>query len=230
LRCITNTLQPIPVNTPSLPIVPTSVPDAFQTLPAIVADRHLEAWAFTPVTHATRHAVEKFIRDGFNKAYGARIEVCHPTLMALYRDRELVAACGLSQAAAHPLFLEAYLDAPVEQVLSNILRTPVAREAIVEVGNLTVARVGCARQLIIHLTEYLHAHGPAWVVFSAVPQLRNNFVRLGIPLIRLAQADPDRLPSATREAWGTYYDSSPQVTAVKVAAARSALLDRRCIP
>jgi hypothetical protein len=218
------------MNTPALPSATPSVPDAFQTLPGIVVDRHREAWAFTPVTHARRHAIEKFIRDGFHKAYGARIDVCHPTLMALYRDRELVAACGLSRAAAYPLFLEAYLDAPVEQVLSGVLRTPVAREAIVEVGNLTVARVGFARQLIVHLTEYLHEYGPAWVVFSAVPQLRNNFVRLGIPLIRLAQADPDRLPSATREAWGTYYESYPQVTAVKVAAARSALLDHRCIP
>ena len=110
------------------------------------------------------------------------------------------------------------------------MRSHVAREAIVEVGNPTVARPGFARQLIVHLTAYLHQHGPAWVVFSAVPQLRNNFVRLGIPLVHLAIANPERLPATARAAWGTYYDDAPRVTAVKVAAAHAALAERACTP
>ena len=179
---------------------------------------------------AHRPAVECFIRDGFRQAYKARIDACLPTLMALHRNRELIAACGLNHAAASRLFLEVYLDAPVERVLADVSHEPVARHSIVEVGNLTVARPGFARQLIVHLTDHLHTHGPAWVVFSAVPQLRNNFLRLGIPLLHLAIADRGRLPPDARESWGTYYDGGPRVTAVKVAAARAALLKRRCIP
>jgi hypothetical protein len=206
------------------------IAEAFRSASTQPAGRHRERWKFAPVLNAQRESVECFIRDGFRQAYQARIDACLPILMALHRNRELVAACGLNHAAARRLFLEIYLDAPVERVLSTVSRTSTAREDIVEVGNLTVARPGFARQLIVHLTSHLHARGPAWVVFSAVPQLRNNFIRLGIPLLHLAMAKRERLPAVARDAWGTYYDGAPQVTAVKVAAAHAALAERRCIP
>jgi hypothetical protein len=181
------------------------------------------------VPRRQRHTVEDFIRAGFRKAYGARIPGFLPDIMALYRGQDLVAACGLNPAAGNRLFLEIYLDASIERIVSRNSGKAVPRSACVEVGNLTVARAGYARHLITHLTAYLRARGPDWVVFSAVPALRNNFLRLGIPLVRLAPADPDRLPAADREAWGTYYDGAPQVTAVSVHDAWRALRERPCI-
>jgi hypothetical protein len=216
------------VDTAAFPSSTTNPLDAPELAFGLPAGGSNAAWDYAPVTSGGRLAVENFIRDGFKKAYRARIDRCLPTLMALQRDGRLVAACGLNRAATDRLFLEIYLDAPIEQVLSRAARTSIPREAIVEVGNLTVARPGFARQLIAHLTAYLHAREPRWVVFSAVPQLRNNFVRLGIPLLRLAPADRERLPPATREDWGTYYDGAPQVTAVKVAAAHAALSGKSC--
>jgi len=102
------------------------------------------------------------------------------------------------------------------------------RQDIAEVGNLVIARPGFARRLIIHLTSYLHAGGPAWVVFTAVPALRNSFLRLGIPLVTMAAADGGRLEHAARSEWGTYYGLAPQVTAVNVAAAFDAMCEAAC--
>lgn len=185
-------------------------------------------WSFLHVGARERAVVEAFIRRGFERAYGARLVRLMPALMALRRDRELVAACGLRAAAVEPLFLETYLDQPVEIALSRATDLHLGRADIVEVGNLVIARAGIARRLIFNLTTHLHAAGPAWVVFTAVPALRNNFRRLGIPLVTLAAADGDRLPVTARAEWGDYYEQSPMVTAVRVEAAFDAVCEAAC--
>jgi len=206
----------------------TSLPAVTGTRTAFPAERMLNAWSFDPVAPQHRTAVEKFIRHAFEKAYHARISSFLPTLMALETGGELAAACGLGPAGFHRPFLEIYLDLPVERVLAEKSGVAVARRAIVEIGNLAVARAGYARELIIHLTRHLAAQKAEWVVFSAVPQLRNCFRRLAIPLVTLAPAERNRLPPAEREAWGTYYDSAPQVSAVNVDAAYAALDASAC--
>ena len=207
----------------------TRLPSVTGTRTAFPAERMLNAWTFDLVAPKRRTAVEKFIRHAFEKAYRARISSFLPTLMALERDGELAAACGLGHAGFHRPFLEIYLDLPVERVLAEKSGVAVARRAIVEIGNLAVARAGYARELIIHLTRHLAAQKAEWVVFSAVPQLRNCFRRLAIPIVTLAPAERNRLPPPDRENWGAYYDSTPQVTAVSVRAAHAALKALTCI-
>lgn len=193
-----------------------------------LAERAPGAWKFDQVPPQRRAAVENFIRHAFERAYRARISGLLPTLMALERDGELAAACGIKRAGFERLFLEVYLDLPVERILAEKSGAGVRRHAIVEVGNLAVARAGYARQLIINLTRHLASEKAEWAVFSAVPQLRNCFRRLDVPLVPLALADRNRLLPAEREAWGTYYDGTPQVTAVKVATAHAALCALAC--
>lgn len=193
------------------------------------SERTNDGWAFTRVTSRERPDAERFIRTGFIRAYGAKVSHFFPLLMSLRRHGELVAACGLRHAHVEPLFLETYFDAAIEAVLSAAAGEHVTRTAVIEVGNLAVARAGIARQLIVRLTSHLHEKEAAWVVFSAVPSLRNNFVRLGIPLLHLAPADRNRLAPGAQKEWGTYYDAEPQVTAVRVAAAHAALVRTACI-
>ena len=180
-------------------------------------------WRFAPALPAETPAVKDFIRHSFRSAYGAHIPHFLPQLMALHRDGALMAACGLRHAATERLFLEAYLDGAVETILPRGSRAPEDRSRIVQVGNLSVARPGASRHLIGHLTAYLHAAGMTWTVFTAGPALRNGFVRLGIPLYRLASADIARIPAAERSAWGRYYDQRPAVCAVSVHQAQRAL-------
>ena len=204
-------------------------PAVNDTRTAFPAERILNAWTFDLVAPQCRAAVEKFICHAFETAYRAQVRSFLPTLMALERGGELAAACGLGHAGLHRPFLEIYLDLPVERVLAEKSGVAVARSAIVEIGNLAVARAGYARELIIHLTRHLAGRKAEWVVFSAVPQLLNCFRRLAIPLVPLAPAERNRLAPADRETWGTYYDSAPQVTAVNVRAAHAAVKALTCI-
>ncbi len=185
-------------------------------------------WTFGSAGRAERPRVEDFIRRGFEDAYGSRLAQLMPELMVLRHGSEIAAACGLRPAAADRLFLELYLDAPVETVLGAASDPSAARADITEVGNLVIARPGYARRLIVHLAACLYARGCRWVVFSAVPALRNSFRRIGIPLITLAPADAGRLSADERARWGTYYDHSPVVTAVNVAAAFHAVCEAAC--
>jgi hypothetical protein len=185
-------------------------------------------WTFSSASDRERPDVQDFIRRGFEDAYGSHLVQFMPELMVLRNGPEIAAACGLRQAAADRLFLEIYLDAPVETAIGTVSDPSVARMDIIEVGNLVISRPGYARRLIVHLAACLYARGCRWVVFSAVPALRNSFRRIGIPLVTLAPADAGRLSEDERARWGTYYDHSPVVTAVNVAAAFCAVCEAAC--
>ena len=180
-------------------------------------------WRLDLLTSCDRPRAERFIRAAFYKAYGARIASLMPQLAGLYRGSELLGACGLRPAGDGPLFLEAYLDRAVELSLAAVTRSAVRRSAICEVGNLAIARPGAARMLIELLTAHLLGRRTEWVVFTAVPALRNSFLRLRIPLHVLAPARAEHLDAGTREQWGRYYECSPQVSAVRVADSAAAL-------
>lgn len=174
-----------------------------------------------------RAQAEFFIRDVFGAAYGARLGMLMPTLLA---DRDaaggILAACGLREASRGALFLERYLEAPVEHMIGARVGMRESRAHIVEVGNLAVRPPYTARRLIESLTRFLLAGEAEWVVFTAVATLRNAFSRLNVPFVRLGAACLDALPVEERSAWGRYYDTAPEVLAVRVRDAAHALLSR----
>lgn len=172
-----------------------------------------------------RAQAEFFIRDVFAAAYGARLGTLMPVILAERNEAGgMLAACGLRTARREALFLEAYLGAPVDAVIASRTGTAVARAGIVEVGNLAVRPPFSARDLIASLTRHLLAGDAEWSVFTAVSTLRNAFARLGVPFLRLGRARLDALPVEARAAWGTYYDTAPEVLAVRVRDAAHALL------
>jgi hypothetical protein len=170
-----------------------------------------------PSTSEQRAALERFIARRFERAYGARLTHFLPNLLGL-RDGagEWQAAVGYAGAGAGRLFLEQYLDAPVEQVLAQALRRPVARERVVEVGNFASAGGGVARRLIPGLARRLRELGFELAVFTATRELKNAFLRLKLCPLVLAAADPARL-GAGASAWGSYYAHRPTVMGGRIA-------------
>jgi hypothetical protein len=83
------------------------------------------------------------------------------------------------------------------------------------VGNLAASGPGAARRLIVGMTALLHRLGRTWVVFTSTRSLLNSFARLEIEPMRLAAADPARLPDRGRS-WGSYYANLPQVMAASI--------------
>ncbi|MGX9219780.1 thermostable hemolysin [Massilia varians] len=158
-----------------------------------------------------RAQLEAFIAAAFLKNYGAHIAHFSDTLVGC-RDAEgaWTAALGYSLAGPHPLFLEHYLDGPIEAEIGARLGRPVARTDIVEVGNLAALHPGAARALIVGTTSLLHGLGLRVVAFTATTSLLNSFSRLQLRPQVLACADPARLPDGGSQ-WGRYYDTHPQV-------------------
>lgn len=160
---------------------------------------------------AGRASLEAFIAQAFLEAYGARLShFCDVLLGCRDGAGKWIAALGYSLAADGPLFLEQYLDVPLEEAIGARAGHPVERAQIVEVGNLAAGHPGAARALIVNMTRLLHGHGLHWVAFTATTSLLNSFTRLRLKPGVLAPADPRRLPDAGQH-WGTYYHSQPQV-------------------
>jgi hypothetical protein len=165
---------------------------------------------------ADRLELEQFIHAMFKQAYGADVKEFMPQLMSLRNEQgQLLAVCGLRHAETSPLFLERYLDAPVEHVISQKTGDAVMRQQIVEIGNLAVARPEMARSLLASISLYLHGTSTTWGVFTGIPSLRNALSKLNMYLVSLGLASLSHLPEKERAAWGRYYDEKPWVMAVQ---------------
>lgn len=173
--------------------------------------RHDYVAEYLGVDAAGRAGLQAFIAAAFFKSYGAELSHFCDTLIGC-RDAsgQWIAALGYSLAADGPLFLEHYLDGPLEQEIGARAGYPIARCQIVEVGNLASGHAGAARALIVSMTRLLHGQGLHWVAFTATASLLNSFTRLRLKPGVLAEADPRRLPDAGKH-WGSYYNSQPQV-------------------
>jgi hypothetical protein len=163
-------------------------------------------------TGAQRAELEAFVASRFREVYGARLYTFLPHLYgATDASGRLAAAFGLRRASEGPLFLERYLDLPIEQVILTHSGENVSRDAIAEVGNLAGATPGALRALIVRITTLLQDIGVQWVAFTGSARVCNGFSRLGLPLRVVAPAALDRLPESERDCWGTYYAHGPSV-------------------
>lgn len=163
-----------------------------------------------------RQEVEDFIAMVFKQVYGAEITRFMPQLVAL-RDSNgvLMAAFGLRNAAAEPLFLEQYLDEPIEQLMSRQLQRTIYREEITCIGNLAVANPRNAGVLIAHVIQQSLDMQLPWGVATAHHSLQNGLIKAGRDLTPLAMAHPERLPEQERAKWGRYYNQTPQIVAIR---------------
>ncbi|MBL8274368.1 MAG: thermostable hemolysin [Xanthomonadales bacterium] len=165
---------------------------------------------FGPVA-PERAAIEGFIAARYSAAFGARLRRFMPWLATFEDDAgELHAALGLRAADLEPLFIERYLDLPVEDAIGALCGEVVPRASIIEVGNFAARHAGDTRRMIHALVERLADCDYRYVVFAATAGLRNAFARLGLAPVALATADPLRL-GAERADWGNYYAGDPQV-------------------
>lgn len=158
-----------------------------------------------------RAEVEAFIAEVFAERHGARVTHFAPVLVSLRDGATIVAAAGYRRAT-QPLFVERYLDAPIETLLGRAAGAPPPRAGIVEVGHLAARRAGEGRRLILRLALHFAEGEVDWVVSTLTEELRHLFTRLGIAPLALAAADPARLGEAARD-WGSYYEHHPLVLA-----------------
>lgn len=203
-----------------------SAPSPFIAEPAVGVSRLCVCAESDP----GRAQVEQFVARVFERRFGARVQRFAPILVCL-RDVEsgdITAAAGYRFAHSGPLFLERYLDQPIEQHLLNAGHAPVDRAGIVEVGHLAAERPGDGRRLIVRMAQHLAEEKAQWVVSTLTEELRHLFVRMGITPLALGRADASALGEQARE-WGSYYEHHPVVLAGQVQPALR-WLQRRQMP
>ncbi|WP_137718598.1 thermostable hemolysin [Methylobacillus flagellatus] len=185
------------------------------------ADVHLHGPQQVTVTMsgpdaADRAELQGYIHQIFKRAYGADVRDFMPQLLSL-RDAhgDLLAVCGLRHADSTPLFLERYLDRPVQQALALATGQQVPREQLIEIGNLAVGEPSSSRCLLAAISLYLHGTDTRWAVFTGISALRNSLTKLNMQLHPLGTASIERLPAHERAAWGSYYQQKPLVMAIQ---------------
>lgn len=165
---------------------------------------------------ADRAEIEQFIAKIFYQTCGAKVRFFLPVLMSLRDlDGKLIAACGIRSAGEDRLFLENYMDQPVECLLSERTGSVVLREDIVEIGNYSVSEMGMSRMLISAIFDQLHATAKEWAVFTAVQLVHNALIKQNIFPKILCDADIKKLPPEEQGEWGDYYEQKPQVMAIR---------------
>lgn len=154
--------------------------------------------------------IRQFIADTFMHHYGAAIEsYCDRLIGVCSPQGAILAAAGYNLAEEGPLFLEQYLDHPIEKQVRHQMGLEISRSEIAEVGNLAAIQAGGARMLIELMTQRLHQEGRRWVAFTATQSLINSFHRMGLSPIILAAAKPECVKNP--KAWGRYYQQNPHV-------------------
>jgi len=162
------------------------------------------------VNSAGRQELEAFVAGKFEHQHGARIDHFLPYLLGLRRSDRPGAVVGLRPADESELFVERYLDVPVEQAISQAFMTPVDRLRVVEIGNLAASMPGTACALFAVLAIVLHQAGFRWVVCTATPQVMTMLNRIQFPSRVICEADAACLGDDA-SSWGDYYASRPQV-------------------
>lgn len=162
---------------------------------------------------AGRSAVERYVRRAFWRVHGATVRSFPPTLLAL-RDRHgrTAGVAGIRAAAGEPLYLEQYLDAPVEVVLGARVGRAIARASVVEIGSLACSNAPSACELLRSLPQWLCDAGFEWVVFTATRRVRELLGIFDAPLLELCAATAQRVAGGADD-WGRYYAADPRVMA-----------------
>lgn len=172
-------------------------------------------------------SVRSLIEGVYQNVYGAVIHDHYPEMCCHADDTgTVVAAAGIRRASEAPLFLEYYLDAPIEKVIQEYTDETVSRDQIVEIGNLVSNKTGQCRSFFKLLCAELHALGFRYAVATATRPLRRIFQCAGFEHRFLAVADPSRVPGEGAH-WGSYYATDPHVVFGSVTASHISLKIRK---
>lgn len=175
--------------------------------------------ALVHADHPLRANAEAFIAQRFDQVHEAQVSRFMPLLLVLHDGQQRIrSAIGVRDASQEPLYLEHYLDEPVDRAIALKQRpsfTFPQRRDIVEVGNLASIDRHATRELFRLLALFMIRHRFRWIVFTGCASLRRSFEKMRLPLLTLGRANQAQLP-ANQQSWGRYYEDDPLVMAGEV--------------
>ncbi|HEY9036625.1 MAG TPA: thermostable hemolysin [Pseudomonadales bacterium] len=165
--------------------------------------------------HAGRPMLTRYIHQQFAEHYGADVHSFMPWLVGLYEDQRIAAAAGFRLASHEPLYLEQYLDEPIEAAMAHIPGLGASREHIAEIGNLAGTVRHCVRELFVALACLMQAADVEVITCTANPTVRALFREMKMPFKPLCAAVPARLGRAAHQ-WGSYYSRTCIIMACNI--------------
>ena len=169
-----------------------------------------------------RNNLETYIAEKYKQAHKAFISKFMPLLMEMTMEGKPQAVLGLRPGHYRPMFLEQYLDSPVEQQIAKLTKQPIDRCSLIEVGNLVVTQRSAGLLLFVILGKLVAEAGYEWLIFTVTGEVERLLRSLGFDPQYLVAADPARVKGGT-ENWGHYYDNNPRVMIISSAKAVSVM-------
>ena len=162
-----------------------------------------------------------FVDEQYSIAFGTRTVAAFAEYLLVPGAIVGRAVLGYRRAGTDALFLERYLDQPIERAVSKALGRSVDRQAIVEIGNLAADGAWPMVELWGAAANDL-AGSSEIAVATLTLQLRRMLGRIGVPLRMLCPARPRSLGAAAAD-WGSYYLHDPWVCAGSIAEGQRAI-------
>lgn len=162
-----------------------------------------------------RRTLESRVRSGFGHHFDACIEGFMPDLATYTHVSGATGVIGFRGAADEPLFLESYLDEPVESVIRYAARHAILRSEVVEVGQFIVDDKTIVLDFFRDLAPFLQSRGYEWVCFTGTNRIRTLLTKVGFSGKPVAAASQDKVSDAAVN-WGTYYRFEPRVIVGKL--------------
>ena len=211
--------------------------------------------ATSPTSYAQNQDAQAFIKRIYEYIHHARLSYFMPILFSGFADkpsygdwlstddntlpafRGTSVAIGLKPICEDKIFLEQYLNTPIQHEISRVAGEPVSRQRIFEIGNLASGCAGSARLMIAFLVFYLstpvlnpttneYQTKADWVVCTGTDAVRHILAHMGIRSHVIAKATAEALEDPEQvSSWGHYYQHNPLVVAINVADAK-----RVCAP
>jgi hypothetical protein len=156
---------------------------------------------------------ENFIKQGFSKAYGANISLSMPQILTV-KNGNFKAALGI-RSAKEPLFIEQYLNTPIEQTHA-LIKENIARSNIVEIGSLYSNAIRFTLPLFLVTAVSLFYKNYQYLTFAGTSHVLNILSKAGVEYSTLCDAKKHALTPSSDD-WGSYYETSPKVVVVSLA-------------
>ncbi|OUR60704.1 hypothetical protein A9Q74_12075 [Colwellia sp. 39_35_sub15_T18] len=165
-----------------------------------------------PVGSKHRNEIEAFIKQGFAKAYGAKISITTPHLLAL-SNGNYKAALGI-RSGHDELFVEQYLSGVIEQQ-AVFVDNKVKRQEIVEFSHLFSNAKRFTIPLFMVTAVSLFCLNYKYLVFSGTEKVLKLLDKAGVQNTFIGNADHHKIQASTDD-WGSYYSTNPQIMAVSL--------------
>ncbi len=157
-----------------------------------------------------RMVLEARIRSGFGTHFRACVAEYMPRFAYYQHLHGGTGVIGMRDASEESLYLESYLDSPVDEVIQRAADCAVSRAQIVEVGQFVVDDRGIVQDFFEDLVPFLASQGFEWVCFTGTDRIRAVLNRVGFSGLPVAAANQELVRNKP-DRWGTYYEHDPVV-------------------